>query len=206
MNSEQLEVLKRRKYLEYLKLLPSIREEKAKAYLTLAFTFAAISIFGFFAINPTLSTISQLHKQLDDLRQIKAALEQKSSNISRLESEYMQLENDFSLLMNVTPLIPNAPYLLGQLQALAGKNGVTISSMQSLQVDLEKQRKEGTESSFVFTIEAEGPYDRLLQMVNDSATFNRLITFEKVEMSNIISNTGVKVTRLSIRARAYFKP
>ncbi|CAN5165938.1 hypothetical protein BH11PAT1_BH11PAT1_6410 [soil metagenome] len=206
MISQQLEVLKRRKYLEYLKLLPSIREEKAKAYITLACTFAAITIFGFFAINPTLSTITQLHKKLEDQQRIKDALTQKSANLSRLEVQYEQIKTDLPLLTAVVPEIPNAPYLLGQMQALAQKNQIQITNMQSLQVDLEKQRKEGADSSFVFTVDAEGSYDKLLQFISDFSTFNRLVTFETLSLTNTVSQTGGKLVKLTVRSRAFFKP
>ena len=206
MTNDQLEVLKRRKYLEYLKLLPSIREEKAKAYMTLAFTFAAISIFGLFAINPTLSTITQLHKQLEDMEVLKQALTEKSASLSKLESEYQTISVDLPQLMAMVPQIPNAPYLLGQLQSLSQKNNVSVTNMQSLQVDLQKQRVANQESSFIFTVDAEGGYEDLLRFASDLTAANRLISYEKLAMTNTIGATSGIADRLSIRARAFFKP
>lgn len=206
MTNDQLEVLKRRKYLEYLKLLPSIREEKAKAYMTLALTFAAISIFGFFAINPTLSTITKLHKQIEDMETLKEALTLKSASLSKLESEFQIISPDLPLLLIMVPQIPNAPYLLGQLQSLSQKNNVTITNMQSLQVDLQKQRAANQESSFVFTVDAEGGYEDLLRFASDLSSVNRLITYEKLAMTNTIGSTSGIAVRISIRARAFFKP
>lgn len=206
MTNDQLEVLKRRKYLEYLKILPSIREEKTKAYMTLALTFAAISIFGLFAINPTLGTISQLHKQIEDLEVLKEALTIKSTSLSKLELAYQSISLDIPQLLIVVPQIPNAPYLLGQLQSLSQKNNVTITNMQSLQVDLQKQRQANQESSFVFSVDAEGGYEDLLRFATDLSTANRLINFEKLSMTSSIGTTTGASVRLSIRARAFFKP
>lgn len=207
MTNDQLDVLKRRKYLEYLKILPSIREEKAKAYMTLALTFAAISIFGLFAINPTLSTITQLHKQIEDMETLKEALTVKSASLSKLESSYQNIAQDISQLMIVIPQIPNAPYLMGQLLALSQKNSVTITNMQSLQVDLQKQRQENQESSFVFTVDAEGGYEDLMRFVTDLSSANRLLTYEKLTMSSAEGGSATAGgVRLSIRARAFFKP
>jgi len=48
------------KYREYMKYLPNLKEESTRTFVTLALTFASLSFFGLFAINPTLATIINL--------------------------------------------------------------------------------------------------------------------------------------------------
>ena len=62
------------KYREYLKLLPNLQQEHAQSLLTLILTFAALCFFGIFAINPTLTTIADLEKQVADDRQVNQEL------------------------------------------------------------------------------------------------------------------------------------
>ena len=68
------------KYREYLKLLPNIQNEKTKAITMLIFTFVAMSFLGIFAINPTLSTIVELNKQLEESKFVHEQLQTKINN------------------------------------------------------------------------------------------------------------------------------
>lgn len=52
--------------IKYLQLLPNLKGEKTQKFTTLILTFFALSFFGLLAINPTISTISELNKELED--------------------------------------------------------------------------------------------------------------------------------------------
>ena len=56
------------KYSKYLALMPDLRQEKTKKFTTIVLTLAASIILGLFAVNPTLSTVANLQKQIDELK------------------------------------------------------------------------------------------------------------------------------------------
>src|SRR4051794_1976618 len=82
------------KYREYLKLLPSIHDERTQLITMLIFTFVALSFFGLFAINPTLSTIVELKKELSDSQFVDQQLTNKINNLESLQQRYNLLGPD----------------------------------------------------------------------------------------------------------------
>ena len=61
-------VLKKIKNNKYFELLPDLKKEKTKKYSSIIFSLISLSFFGIFAINPTLSTIAKLRKELSDTK------------------------------------------------------------------------------------------------------------------------------------------
>src|SRR5471030_1526710 len=116
------ENLSANKYRVYLKLLPSMEEETTYSFVTLALTFAALTFFGIFAINPTLSTIFSLQKQLADDTKVDKQLQIKINNLSSLEQQYNELGSNLSNIYNAVPENPQAPLLSAQVAALTKKH------------------------------------------------------------------------------------
>src|ERR1700733_7592698 len=94
------------RYREYLKLLPNMQQESTHNFVMLALTFGALSFFGIFAINPTLSTISDLQKQLADDASVDSQLQTKIDNLSALEQQYDQMGSN---LTNIYSAVPQNP-------------------------------------------------------------------------------------------------
>ena len=82
-----------RKYRAFLKLLPPIKNENTRIITTLILTFAAMTFFGAFAINPTLTTIVNLKKQLEDSQIVYNKLVEKNNNLSFLLNQYNSLSS-----------------------------------------------------------------------------------------------------------------
>ncbi len=99
------------KYREYLKLLPNFHEENTRIITTLILTFLAMSFFGIFAINPTLSTIVTLKKQLADSQLVHEKLGTKINNLSSLQQQYTQLSSELPVVFEAIPQTAQAPDL-----------------------------------------------------------------------------------------------
>src|SRR5580700_7871794 len=112
------------KYREYLKLLPNLRQEQAQSLLMLILTFAALSFFGIFAINPTLSTIFDLQKQLSDDTLVNQQLQTKIDNLSALEQQYNELGTNLTNIYSAVPQNPEASLLSAQIAALVQKHNL----------------------------------------------------------------------------------
>lgn len=124
------------RYREYLKLLPDIQKENTRAVVTLIFTFFAMSFFGIFAINPTLSTIVTLKKQLADSQLVHDNLKTKISNLSVLQQQYAQLNADLPIVFEAIPEEARATSLLGQIMGLAKEKRVVIVSLGTAKISL----------------------------------------------------------------------
>jgi len=192
------------KYREYLKLLPNMQEETTHSFIILALTFAALSFFGIFAINPTLSTIFDLQKQLSDDTLVNQQLQTKIDNLSALEQQYNELGTNLTNIYSAVPQNPEASLLSAQIAALVQKHNLTITDYRIAEVALASSQANSNSKvqSFVFTVEADGNYNDMLAFSEELAQLNRLITVESMEIGRDPQSENLVLT---LRGRQYFK-
>lgn len=199
-----LKLVPKNKYTELLPVLKSsLKEEKTQVFATLAFTLVALSFFGLFAINPTLSTIAQLQKELSDAQFIDKKLEEKIINLRLLQQQYTTLGDDIPTIIGTIPHHPEAPLLTGQIRALTQKNGLTLSRLQVFQVELAPPVQDNKEPlSFVFSLEVQGSYDNIVKFLDSLTNFSRVVTLDNLSLTQPLEGNNLQ---LNIRGKAYFK-
>lgn len=121
---------------KYYNLIPDIKEKKVQAFYSIILTLIAVSICIYFAINPTVTTIVQLNKQLEDSKAIEQKLSQKISNLQALQQQYNLIQQDLPLLNDAIPETPKVPPFQGQILAITQNTTITLSQLQTSQVDL----------------------------------------------------------------------
>ncbi|HEX7041879.1 MAG TPA: type 4a pilus biogenesis protein PilO [Patescibacteria group bacterium] len=187
----------------FLAIIPGFKEKRAAQFTTLALTLATISFFGIFAINPTLGTISDLQKQLDDSNFTNQSLQKKISDLTTLQQKYSDIQDTLNPLYDAIPTAPTIDVFVGQLHTMAGLSNVELTRVQTLPVDISLQTLSAKYTSYEFSVEAQGQYSDLEKYVANIASFNRLITLESVSMTHVgkVDSTF----RMQIRGRTYFK-
>ncbi|MGH7202851.1 MAG: type 4a pilus biogenesis protein PilO [Candidatus Levyibacteriota bacterium] len=190
------------KYREYLKVLPSMQQENTHLFVMLALTFVALCVFGIFAINPTLSTIADLEKQVADNKQVDQQLTTKLNNLSILQQHYSQMGNDLTNIYNAIPQNANVPLLSAQVEALAKKHTLTITTYRVAEVQIASAKKVTKTRSFIFTLQAQGNYNDMLKFSSELANISRVITIENMEIGRDSKTYDLVLT---LRGRQYFK-
>lgn len=192
-------------YREYLKLLPKLDDKNTQAYTMLCFTLIALSILGIFAIYPTLSTITELKKKLADLQFLHQQLQVKSQNLSTLQQKYQSLTVDLPIVLDAMPEKPEAAKLVAQVNALLSESDLKVNSIKTYGVEVTPDKKVPVDqaSSFVFSLEAEGNYNDMLEFIQRLVHINRLITIEQISIDKLSSEDMIVLT---LRGREYFKP
>jgi type IV pilus assembly protein PilO len=191
------------RYKEYLKLLPDMQKENTRIITTLILTFVAMSFFGIFAINPTLSTIIVLKKQLSDSVTVHSALEQKISNLSSLQQQYTNLNTDLTNILAAVPQSPAAPTLIGKIYGLAQSTNVNIVSISVLDLQLVGESKTiSDKSSYPFTLQAKGTYESLSNFIMGLPNIDRIISVESISVSKDPKQGDIF---MDIKGRAYFQ-
>lgn len=188
----------------YFKDLPDFKEKKTQAFITIALTLVTISFFGIFAINPTISTIASLQKQQKDNTFVEEQLNVKFANLNSLTQSYAAIKSDLPYVYRAIPKVPEIPQLTGQLIALGTENKVTVSRVQTFEVDLIKTQ-EGAQgfSTFKVSLEAFGDYQNLLRYIDALTNFERILTIDAISLhKGNEKNTAIK---LNIQATAFFK-
>jgi len=190
------------KYREYLKLLPDIKKENTQLITVLIFTFAALSFLGIFAINPTLTTIVDLKKQLADSEFVHQQLSAKIANLGSLQQKYTALNPDLPVVYDAIPQSPTIPLLVGQIQALAKKSNTHLTSIHVSEVQMAGGKGKPDGLSFVFALDGTGAYDDVLNFAFSLSHFSRMVTVEAISVEK---DEKKNLLVLSIKGRAYFK-
>ena len=192
----------------YSALFPDFKKKKTRNITTLALTLIGISFFAIFAINPTLSTIAQLNKQLSDSQFVEDELTKKIENLSVLRQQYNLLQNQLPVVFSAIPKTPSVVTLTGQIQAIAQTSNVEISQMQISKTDLFSSVVSGGKSpssptSFTFGVSIKGNYEDILNFINLLVSFNRIITINSISISK--DHAVTNLLQSNIQAKAYYK-
>jgi len=197
--------IKKDKYQKYLELIPELKSEKNEKLITIILTITASIILGIFAVNPTLSTIVGLQKQLNDNRLFELKLQEKINNISMLDQQYQKIQNDLPLIFDAVPQTSQIATLAATLQAIANSSNIKIQSLQTLQVELSKQTIANKKySSYEYGVTVQGNYQDLIVFLDKLVNFQRILTINNVSIvkSATLTLTGLQ---LNINGNAYFK-
>lgn len=195
------ENLSARRYKEYLKLLPNMEQENTRIITTLILTFVAMSFFGIFAINPTLSTIITLKKQLEDNTFVLQRLTEKNTILSSLQQQYLALGPDLPLVLSAIPQNVEAPTLAAQVYGLSQKNNVKISTFSISEVQLAGKDIK-SDNSYAFTLQATGSYEDLIGFVKELPSFDRIVSIESVSINKEAKKDDLS---LDVQGRAFFQ-
>ena len=185
------------KYFNFI----DFKEERTKKFTTLVLSLVALSILGLFAINPTISTIIKLQKEIEDSKFVDQKLVDKINNLTKLQQEYELLKTDLPIIFSAVPQNPEIPLLVAQVQAIAVKEGVNLINIQSFQVELEKPQVIKKFSSYSFSLTAEGSYDNLLRFLSTITNMERVVA---VDIVSITRKTGDSNLQLTFKGRAFF--
>ncbi|MEK7502217.1 MAG: type 4a pilus biogenesis protein PilO [Patescibacteria group bacterium] len=197
-------VLKKIKNNKYFALLPDLKKEKTKKYSSIIFSLISLSFFGIFAINPTLSTIAKLRKELSDTKFVDEQLVKKIANLSSLAEKYNIVEKDIPIVLEAVPKNPQVPLLMAQIQAVAKESGVEIINLQSFEVDVPgSSNNQKKYSAFSFSTGVQGNYENLTNFISTLSSMKRVISLDTLSINRKDNQPGI--LELDIKGMAYFK-
>ena len=189
----------------FLSLIPTLKEKKTRQFTTLSLTFVTIAFFGFFAIGPTISTITDLQKQLDDSKFVNDALQKKIANLTTLQTTYVTLQPQLDGVFAAVPTGPGFDTFAGQLHQIALQTNVQINRVQTLPLDLSLSTTlKAPYLAYAFSVEAQGDLQSLQKYMVLLGNFNRLVTFDTIDYTRVgkVDNSY----RITIRGKTYLKP
>jgi Tfp pilus assembly protein PilO len=224
---------KLRKYYQNLK--PLFKSPQFQGYAMVAMSLFTISFFGFFAIKPTLKTITVLNRQIMDKNTLNSQLDQKINNLILAQDEYKKIQNDLSFIFTLMPYDPQFPLLFRKLELLASQNGASISDIQFNPIILYQNDKPANTvksletttpetntqtpvpqktiitppkvtSSLSYTLAFAGEYQNLITLLDQLTKLDRLVTILSVHL--VGGETANEKSKLNIvlKASSYYLP
>lgn len=101
----------------------------ARVSLELLLSLLAVGFFAIFAIRPTLLTMSDLIKEIEDKRELDTQMAQKVAALSTAQSEYLQIQEQLGVLEEVLPRTPQLVRSLKIIEKSATETGISIVSI-----------------------------------------------------------------------------
>lgn len=186
---------------KYGKLFTDQDKKRTTAYTYLILTLFTVSFFGFFAIKPTLSTISTLQKEKSDSQQVLEELNKKLAALQTLSAQYEQMGAPTINLINAAvPPSPQIPELTRKIEVIAHENNLDVRRLDFGSIEIFPQTKSDSPIfSFIFTISAEGNTSDVNHFISKLINIDRIITLEQVTTNNIEGLQDASIT-----GRAYF--
>jgi len=201
-----LKGIKKDQYEKYLELIPELKSEKNEKLVMITLTIIAAIILGVFAINPTLSTITNLQKQVDDSKFFESKLSEKITNLSNLNQQYQNIQNDLPLVFDAVPKNSDIATLAATLQSITNNSKVKLINLQIQKAEISKKAVSSKEySTYEFSATCEGNYQDLILFLNNSINFQRILTINSISVVKSTTSTGIAL-QISISGNAYFKP
>lgn len=171
---------------KYSGSLKDYQNKKYVGYLYTILTLVLISFFGFFAIKPSLTTITNLQRQYEDDKIVDAALTTKLNAMSQLNAEYQSIYPYLENINNAVPSTTKAPYLFRQIENIHIKNNLNLTKIELGETEIyPSHRTSLKESSIVFNTLAEGSEQDILTFISDILSFDRLVSIESIVISPI---------------------
>lgn len=189
---------------KYFPKLPYLSQERSQKFFAIALTLLALSFFGFFAINPTVSTILKLRKEISDSEFVYRKLETKIKNLSILRTQYTNMQNDLPVITDAITREPSVQLLFAQIQGATQKSNIKIKKLQNFEVEILRNNKTPVKKyySYSFVIAGNSSFENISNFVSTITNMQRIIDIDIFSISNAI---GQDFLEFNIQGSAFFK-
>lgn len=177
-----------RKY--YRSFEPILAKPKTKVYSTVIFFFLVVSLFGWYAIKPTIQTILYLQREIVDKTEVDKKMDEKINALIEAQAALEDIQNNISIIDEVIPPNPQAVDLARQLNQLALINTASVSAIQISSVPIlsstasAKIKTLGVKhATFPVTVSLEGSYANLSGFLTGLIDMRRIVTIDSIMFS-----------------------
>lgn len=191
---------------KYFPKLPYLNEERSQKFFVIALTLLALSFFGLFAINPTVSTILKLRKELSDSKFVNGQAETKIKNLRTLREQYGNLQIDLPIITDAITIQPDAHILFAQIQAAAQKSNIKIDKLQNFEVEILKNNNASNKKyySYSFAIAGFGSFENISDFISAITNMQRIINIDIFSIATTTEQSSQPL-EYNIQGTAFFK-
>lgn len=202
--------LKNSSEVSYRKNLANIyKKPAAQVSMALILTIFAIIFFGIFAIRPTLATIVELNKRIDDQKIVVDKLEKKATALATAQSEYLLIEEKIPLVDAAIPKTQSLDTLLKQIEGIAATLNAPIDSIQvdeiSFPEELVDEKDVGIVLDLPLNITISSTFMDIKEFMVLLSKIKRLVSVESISFSSETVESG-ELLKMNLSVKAYHLP
>jgi Tfp pilus assembly protein PilO len=177
----------------YQSLEPAFQKPATRAYTAIIFSFLVVSLFGWYAIRPTMQEIFRLRREIADKTDLNKKMEDKISALIEAQAVYQQVEPHLPVIEQALPVTSDAIRAARAVQALATDSRVTITSLAisslPLTADAEPGVKQATASdklaNFPISLSVTGAYPDIKSFTRGILNLRRIMQITSMIFSPI---------------------
>lgn len=202
----------------YQELTERVDKPKNRMYSTTVFSFLAVSLFGWYAIKPTVQTILFLRREIKDDQVISLQMEDKISALVEAQAAHQNVEPKLAFVDGALPSSPDVLSVVSQLRALADNTQASLSAVQVPTVPLlgkdasqsaapaKSAPAAGNLGDYPLTVTLNGSFGSIQSFMNGLLSIRRAITIDTISIlpskeSPPAKNTGLQLT---LKLKAYY--
>ncbi len=185
----QRQLLSYRKYYER-HVDGLIKSKQATAYVMVILSLFSISFFGVFAIRPTVKTIVELNRQINDANQVNTALQKKIDDLVTAQEEYQFIKEFVPAIEQALPNQPNLSQVIIKIEDLVNDQEATVAGLSVDTITYKKTDIEDVATTEVSTgatpidisLQLDGNYSNFSEFLGKLFTMRRTVTADSLEL------------------------
>lgn len=189
-------------------LLEFYEKPIAQVSTELFFTIAATIFFAIFAIRPTIITMTELVKEIEDKKRAATQLKNKVATLSTVQNEFFSLQDQFYVLEEAVPTTISFEKILPVIEKTASDLQISITSMQILDVPLtpleELPFKEKVPGVINMTVTISGSYSQIRDFISELGKLRPILTIDSVAVTSGSQEEVQDFLSATIRIQAHY--
>lgn len=165
----------------------------AQVSIELLMSVSLVLFFAIFAIRPTLLTMSDLIKEINDKKELSNKLSQKIAALNTAQTEYLSLESQLSLLDEALPSTPKVINSLKIVERLAEENSLNINTINMTEVPEEVTALDSTKPierlMIPVSVILSGDFPHIKKFIDDLQQVRRTFVIDTI-MFNLSDENG----------------
>lgn len=180
----------RSKYLVQKTIHDYSKKPALRAYLEIFLTLIAISLFGLFAIRPTLITIGKLLQDNKTKQDTLAVMNQKLKNLTAARDLYTKEGDKIKLIDEAIPSEPKPDNLALQVEELSKQDVVSVIHMSIDDTKILGKVDDPSKQDLNFTLSLYGYYNDLTKFARDLEKMRRPIHYDSLTITQDQGSNG----------------
>jgi Tfp pilus assembly protein PilO len=156
----------------------------AKVSLELFLSVGAVIFFAVFAIRPTLVTMSDLVKEIEDKKELDQKLTQKIASLSTAQTTYLEVQDRLYLLEQALPSTPDFIHSIKIIEKIASDQNILIDSLSVSEIPREVGQdvpfSKLKKSSYPVSLSLSGDYNKIRLFVEELLQYRRSFVTDTV--------------------------
>ncbi|HAU98786.1 MAG: hypothetical protein UX04_C0002G0040 [Microgenomates group bacterium GW2011_GWF2_45_18] len=183
-----------------------VNQSSSRTTLELTATVLSIVLLATLAIRPTLLTMSDLLKQIEDRQKTTQLLSEKISVLSSFSTELPPLKAQINNLHRTIPNTPEIEEVVKRIERIGSDQGIRLSSIQmaSIPENLPAPEKNGEIHSAVIQVRLLATYPQIRSFIQAVEKADRMMKVQSVSIATLKNADEVSIQNASLEVHAFF--